>query len=77
MRQAVRREDLSDGLRLEFSASGDTLALITRAVEAERQCCRFIRFGITVEADGGPDFLDLTGAAGTRDFISALFEDDE
>jgi hypothetical protein len=74
VRRAVRREDLSDGLRLEFAPSGETLALIARVVEAERHCCRFLRFGMTVEPDGGPVFLDLTGPAGTRDFISALFE---
>jgi hypothetical protein len=52
VRHAVRREDLSDGLRLEFATSGETLALIARAVEAERHCCRFLRFGMTVEPDG-------------------------
>jgi hypothetical protein len=74
VRRALRREDLTDGLRLEFATSGDTLALIARVVEAERHCCRFLRFGITVEPDGGPVFLELTGPAGTRDFVNALFE---
>jgi hypothetical protein len=72
--RAVRRDDLSNGLRLEFAPSADTLHLIARAVEAERHCCRFLRFGMTVEPDGGPVFLDLTGPPGTRDFISALIE---
>jgi hypothetical protein len=53
---------------------GETLATIARAVEAERHCCRFLRFGITVEPDGGPVFLELTGPAGTREFIGALLE---
>ena len=75
VRRALRREDLTDGLRLEFAPFGDTLALIARVVEAERHCCRFLRFGITVEPDGGPVFLELTGPAGTRDFINALFEE--
>ena len=74
VRRTVRREDLTDGLRLEFAPSGDTIALIARAIEAERHCCRFLRFGMTVEPDGGPVFLELRGPAGTRDFISALFE---
>jgi hypothetical protein len=74
VRRTVRREDLTDGLRLEFAPSGDTIALIARAVEAERHCCRFLRFGITVEPDGGPVFLELTGPAGTREFVSALLE---
>jgi hypothetical protein len=73
--RAVRREELSDGLRLEFAPSGDTIALIARAVEAERHCCRFLRFGMTVEPDGGPVFLELTGPPGTRDFIGGLFDE--
>ena len=43
-------------------------------VDAERHCCRFLRFAMTVEPDGGPVFLELTGPAGTRDFVSALIE---
>ena len=67
------REELSDGHRLRF-ASDDALSLIARTVDAERQCCRFLRFTITVEPDGGPIVLDLTGPSGTREFLSALFE---
>lgn len=74
-RRAERREDLSDGLRLEFAPSGDTIALIARVVDAERHCCRFLRFDMTVEPDGGSVFLALTGPAGTRDFVSALIEE--
>lgn len=74
VRRAERREDLPDGLRLEFAPSAETIALIARAVDAERHCCRFLRFGMTVEPDGGPVFLELTGPAGTRDFVSALIE---
>ena len=74
VRRAEHREDLSDGLRLEFAPSAETIALIAQAVDAERHCCRFLRFGMTVEPDGGPVFLELTGPAGTRDFVSALIE---
>ena len=74
VQRTVRRDDLSNGLRLEFAPSAETLNLIARAVEAERHCCRFLRFGMTVEPDGGPVFLELTGPAGTRDFVSALIE---
>jgi len=74
VRGAARREDLLDGLRLEFAPSAETIALIARAVEAERHCCRFLRFRMTVEPDGGPLLLELTGPAGTRDFVSALIE---
>ena len=71
---AERRDDLDNGLRLEFAPAAETIALIARVIEAERHCCRFLRFAMTVEPDGGPLFLELTGPAGARDFVSALIE---
>ena len=62
----------ADGVRLRFHAESDTLEAITHAVDAERVCCRFLRFSITAEPDGGPMTLDLTGPPGTRDFLAAL-----
>ena len=50
------------------------LAAIAATVDAERQCCRFLRFQLTVEPDVGEISLDLTGPPGTREFVSALFE---
>ena len=74
MRRAEGQEDLSEGLRLRFAAAEDTLTSITRAVETERHCCRFLRFGITVEPYGGPIFLELSGPPGTREFVAALLQ---
>ena len=68
-------EARADGYRLRFAPSADTLALIGRAIDAERLCCRFLRFMLTVEPDEGPILLDLTGPAGTREFLSALFDE--
>lgn len=74
LRRAEGREESKDGLRLQFSPSADTLTAIVNAVEAERHCCRFLRFGITVEPDGGPVFLDLSGPPGTREFVASLLD---
>ena len=71
LRQATGHELLPEGLRLRFAPSTETLASITRAVDAERHCCRFLRFTITVEPDEGPLTLDLTGPHGTREFVIA------
>ncbi len=62
-------EPLADGLRLHFEATSDTLAAAMRVIDAERQCCRFLRFQLTVEQDGAPMTLDVTGPAGTREFL--------
>jgi hypothetical protein len=40
----------------------------------ERQCCRFLRFAVTVEPDHGPITVYLTGPAGTREFLAAMFD---
>ena len=71
-RRVRGREDRGDGVRLQFAPQGDTLALIASVVDAERQCCRFLRFGIQVEPDGGPIYLDLTGPPGTREFLEGV-----
>jgi hypothetical protein len=74
LKRAQSHDELPLGLRLQFAPADDTLAIIAQTIEAERHCCRFLRFGITVEPDGGPISLELTGPPGTREFISALFD---
>ena len=72
--RAHTREPLPDGCRLRFSPADDTLMLIARVVDAERHCCRFLRFNITVEPGDGPISLELTGPPGTSEFIASLFD---
>jgi hypothetical protein len=74
LHQSAEREALPDGIRLRFAPSGETLAKITTAVDAERRCCRFLRFTLTVEPDEGQFILDLTGPQGTTEFVTALLD---
>jgi hypothetical protein len=74
LRRAVEHQELPNGHRLRFAASEEMLAIIAHTVEAERQCCRFLRFQITVEPDDGPISVELSGPPGTREFVSALFD---
>ena len=73
-RRADAHEELPQGYRLRFAAADDVLLTIAQTIEAERQCCRFLRFSVTVEPNGGPISLELTGPPGTREFLSALLE---
>ena len=68
------RHELPEGYRLRFAATDDILPAIARRVDAERQCCRFLRFQVNVEPDGGPIWLDMTGPVGTGEFLAAMFE---
>jgi hypothetical protein len=74
LRRADAHEGLANGHRLSFAASDETLTLIVRTVAAERHCCQFLRFQITVQPGGGPITLELSGPDGTREFLSAIFE---
>ena len=74
LRRAELHDELPQGHRLRFYQTDDILATIAQTIDAERQCCRFLRFSITVEPDGGPISLELTGPPGTREFVSALLD---
>jgi hypothetical protein len=70
--RAESREMLPDGYRVRFAATGDILTAVANTIDAERQCCRFLRFVVTVEPDGGPILVDITGPRGTREFLDGL-----
>ena len=73
LRRTKERRELPNGYSLRFAAESDVLSEIVRAIDNERQCCRFLRFAVTVEPDDGPLTVDLTGPAGTREFLAAMF----
>jgi hypothetical protein len=72
LERADSHEPLADGYRIRFKPGEDVLAAIAQTIEAERHCCRFLRFVVTVEADEGPILLEVTGPRGTREFLEGL-----
>jgi hypothetical protein len=72
MQRIEASAETGDGVRLRFSA--DAWPLIAETIEAERQCCRFLRFDVVVEPDGGSIWLTLSGPPGTREFLAGLLE---
>jgi len=70
---AEERTPLSDGFRWRFAASAVCLAAVAETIDAERQCCRFLRFVLTVEP-GGPMWLEITGPQGTSEFLESLLQ---
>ena len=69
---AQERIALPDGFRWRFAPHSELLAAVTRTIDLERQCCRFLRFALTVEPDGGPIWLEVTGPEGTTEFLEEL-----
>jgi len=68
---ADSRGTLTDGVRLRFP-DADILPRVLQVVDAERKCCRFLRFEVTLEPDLGPIWLTVSGPPGTREFLAAL-----
>ena len=74
---AARAQTLTptvDGYRLRFEPSDDLLKAIGEAIDAERQCCRFLRFDLVVTPDSGPVELTLSGPTGTRAYLAAILD---
>jgi hypothetical protein len=68
----VERREVDDGIALRFEPSAQTLALIAEVIDAERQCCAFLRFNLTVDAAPGPLWLELSGPPGTGDVVREI-----
>ena len=66
-------KELDDGYAYSFPSEGEWLRELTSLIDLERQCCPFLRFRITVEANGGPMWLNLTGPEGTKEFLVSTF----
>jgi hypothetical protein len=72
-RAVVEVKELADGYAYSFPSEGEWLHEVAGLIDLERQCCPFLRFRITVEANGGPTWLEMTGPEGTKEFLTSTF----
>lgn len=70
--RAVAAAPVEGGRSWRFEAAPGLLADIAAVVEAERRCCRFLRFALAVEPGDGPVTLAVTGPQGTAEFLETL-----
>ena len=68
--RASRHEPLDEGFRFHFTPCDGLIPAIAAMIDAERRCCRFLRFTLTAEPGDGDLLLDVTGPPGTADFLS-------
>ena len=72
-RAVVEVKELDDGYAYSFPSEGEWLHELAGLIDLERQCCPFLRFRITLEANGGPTWLEMTGPEGTKEFLISTF----
>jgi hypothetical protein len=63
--------ELDDGYTFEHTPDRAMLLAIAEFVANERLCCAFIEFGLTVERDGGPVWLRITGEGEAKRVLEA------
>ena len=74
VRRAAERIELPNGYRLRFDAESGVLQTIADVIDIERQCCRFLRFEITVEPDQRSIWLEFIGPLGAREFVASMLD---
>ena len=71
--RTVEVVETTDGMAFHLRRDRDTPALAGEFVAYESRCCPFIRFELSVEAEGGPVRLSLGGREGVAEFLRATF----
>lgn len=70
--RASESRPVEGGLSWRFASEPGMLADLAAVIEAERHCCRFLRFALTIEPGDGPVTLEVTGPEGTARFLEDL-----
>jgi hypothetical protein len=69
--EAEAVERLPDGYRWRFRHEPTLFARLGPIIDGERHCCRFLHFAIAADQDRGGVTVDVTGPAGTADFLES------
>jgi hypothetical protein len=72
--EAESVERLSDGYRWSFRHAPDLFARLGPIIDAERHCCRFLRFAIQADQDQGMVTIEITGPEGTVEFLESWIQ---
>lgn len=48
--------------------------VLAQVIALERHCCAFLRFTLTLEPGGGPLWLEITGPAGSKEFLTDFWK---
>lgn len=66
-------KEIESGYSLRFDPYLEDLILITDWIQIERSCNPFLRFRLTIESNSGPVWLDMSGPAGTQNFLKTEY----
>jgi hypothetical protein len=70
----VEIKELSNGFAFRLQNEAVSLTELAEWVAGERKCCPFFDFGIDLQGDGGPLWLELKGNDGVKQFMRSEFK---
>ncbi len=68
----LTREELADGYLFRIPGDKKSLAVAAELMAAEGECCPFLRFELAAEPEMGPVTVQMTGPAGTKEFLKSI-----
>lgn len=68
----IESEELDNGYLFRVRGDNKSIALVTELIIAERECCPFLRFEVSLEPAKGPISVPMTGPAGTKEFLKSI-----
>jgi hypothetical protein len=68
---ATQLVELEDGYALRLASEPEVARHALEWILLESRCCPFLRMELAVEAEGGPVWVRLGGAAGVKEFLKA------
>ena len=64
--------ELPHGYAFHINSDEKSLLLAARLMAAERLCCPFLAFELTAQPNQGPVVIQVTGPAGTKEFLRTI-----
>ncbi len=68
----IKSEELDNGYSFRVLGDRKSIALVAELIVAERECCPFLKFELSIEPGMGPVSVRMTGPAGTKEFLKSI-----
>ena len=68
----IESEELDNGYLFRVRGDNKSIAVVTELIMAERECCPFLKFELSLEPAMGPLSVRMTGPAGTKEFLKSI-----
>lgn len=68
--KVLEKKELKDGYAFRFAGTDENLEELMSFIKAERECCDFFIFNLSISGDKSEVWLALTGVEGAKDFVT-------